>query len=299
VSVDSDTRKTVAVIGAGICGVSTAIWLQRYGHNVILMDKGKPGMATSYGNAGLLAHGAVNPVTSPGLLKALPGYLANPNSPLFLKWRHLPKLAPWLIKLLSNATDSKTRSIVKQMDALIYNSVAQHKALVRDTPLEKWIVDSKLSFAYKDEADFQKDAYDWEMKASVGLTPNMVLGEDVKDVEPILGKAVRCLAVLEGHGHITNPGQYITELSQLFTENGGVFMQTEVRDVQQNEGRVSHIETEQGRVDCDYAVITAGIWSKEFMNKLGLDIPMESDPNGHGSAMCGYCRTCRLQCRSQ
>ena len=31
--------KTVAVIGAGIVGVSTALWLQRDGHNVILIDK--------------------------------------------------------------------------------------------------------------------------------------------------------------------------------------------------------------------------------------------------------------------
>jgi len=42
----------IVVIGAGICGVSTAIWLQRSGHEVILLDKGDPGMGASYGNAG-------------------------------------------------------------------------------------------------------------------------------------------------------------------------------------------------------------------------------------------------------
>ncbi|MDG1936150.1 MAG: FAD-dependent oxidoreductase, partial [Paracoccaceae bacterium] len=51
--------KPIIVIGAGICGVSTALWLRRSGHTVILMDKAKPGMGASYGNAGLLAQWAI------------------------------------------------------------------------------------------------------------------------------------------------------------------------------------------------------------------------------------------------
>ena len=34
--------KTIAIIGAGIVGVSTAIWLQRDGHKVILIDRDGP-----------------------------------------------------------------------------------------------------------------------------------------------------------------------------------------------------------------------------------------------------------------
>ena len=31
------------VIGAGINGLSTAIWLQRFGHDVTLVDRAEPG----------------------------------------------------------------------------------------------------------------------------------------------------------------------------------------------------------------------------------------------------------------
>lgn len=57
--------KTIAVIGAGIVGVSTAISLQREGHKVILIDKTGPAEGTSYGNAGILASCAMVPVTGP------------------------------------------------------------------------------------------------------------------------------------------------------------------------------------------------------------------------------------------
>jgi D-amino-acid dehydrogenase len=71
----------IVVIGAGICGVSSALWLQRSGHRVILIDKTAPGMGASFGNAGLLAQWAVTPVTTPDLWQALPKYALNPASP--------------------------------------------------------------------------------------------------------------------------------------------------------------------------------------------------------------------------
>ena len=40
-------KEPIVVVGAGICGVSTALWLQRDGHDVILIDKAKPGQGAS------------------------------------------------------------------------------------------------------------------------------------------------------------------------------------------------------------------------------------------------------------
>jgi D-amino-acid dehydrogenase len=68
--------KTVIVVGAGICGVSTAIWLIRMGYHVSIIDKGKPEMRASYGNSGLLAQWAVDPIASPELWRKGTKYLA-------------------------------------------------------------------------------------------------------------------------------------------------------------------------------------------------------------------------------
>ena len=56
----------IAIVGAGIVGVSTAIWLLRDGHKVTLIDKAGPGEGTSHGNGGVLASCSVIPVTVPG-----------------------------------------------------------------------------------------------------------------------------------------------------------------------------------------------------------------------------------------
>ena len=71
------------VIGAGINGLSTAIWLQRFGHDVTLVDRAEPGAGTSYGNAGILAAGAVLPVTVPGLIAKIPKWFCRNTLPCF------------------------------------------------------------------------------------------------------------------------------------------------------------------------------------------------------------------------
>ena len=94
---------SIVVIGADSWDVSTAIWLQRSGHHVTLLDKGAPGMGASYGNAGLLAHWPINPVTSPRLWRDAPKFLLHPNGPLSLNWLYLPRMQPWLVKFMANA----------------------------------------------------------------------------------------------------------------------------------------------------------------------------------------------------
>lgn len=274
--------KVIVVVGAGIVGVSTAIWLRRAGHNVTLIDKGAPGMGASYGNAGLLAQWAVVPVTTPKLWRDAPRYLMDPNSPLFVKWRHVPRMLPWLAQYMRNATNKRTRQIVSSISPLLLDAVDQHRSLIQGTPVENWVRDSKMTFVYRNRAGFDADAYGWQLKAHAGLTPTVITGQAVQEIEPILSADHRCIAVLEGQGHVTDPGRYVASLAQYFETLGGRVVRAEVRDLQKgSDGQITCVQTDQDHFDCDAAVITAGIWSKELTRKLGLRIPLEAERGYH------------------
>ena len=62
----------IAVIGAGIVGLSTANWLKNYGQETILFDMHEPGSQTSFGNAGTYAQYANIPTNSPSFLYLFP-----------------------------------------------------------------------------------------------------------------------------------------------------------------------------------------------------------------------------------
>ncbi|MGR3342513.1 MAG: NAD(P)/FAD-dependent oxidoreductase [Paracoccaceae bacterium] len=269
------------VVGAGIVGVSAAIWLKRAGHDVTLIDKGMPGMGASYGNGGILASCSVVPITAPGLALKAPMMLLDANFPLFLRWTYLPKLAPWLVRYMSHANDNDTRRIARGLAPIVGDSLQQHQALTAGTDAEKWIQESDYIFAYKDRAAFDADAYTWELRRLAGFTPDLVEGAAVQDAEPILSSEIKLLAVMKNHGFILNPGSYVADLAKVFREIGGTFVQGSVKDFDLSGGRIRAVETDQGRFPCDQAVLATGVWSKPLMQKLGINVPLEAERGYH------------------
>lgn len=271
----------VIVIGAGIVGVSTGIWLRRFGAEVTLVDRAAPGQGTSYGNAGVLAACSMVPVTAPGLIGKAPGMLLNPDFPLFLRWAYLPKLAPWLMKYLGNANDADTRRIAQGLTPIVSDAVEQHKALTDQTGAAHWVTDSDYHFAYATRADFDADGYTWALRRAAGFVPVLSEGGGVQDREPNLSSAIGCLATMKDHGFIRDPGAYVAALAEEFRQIGGKIVTTEVVDFDLSGGRITAVLTRDGPMPCDTAVLATGVWSKPLMRKLGISVPLESERGYH------------------
>jgi D-amino-acid dehydrogenase len=274
-------KNHVVVAGAGIVGVSTAIWLCRAGHRVTLVDRQAPGEATSFGNAGLLANAAVVPVTMPGTISKSPKMLLDPDFPLFLRWSYLPRLLQWLLRFLSNANDADTRRIAAETAKLTFDSVQQHAALAKGTAASGFLVNSDYCFSYRDKADFDKDSFSWGLRDEHGFVPTVLQGRDVQDFEPMLSHDIGLLAVLPDHGYVRDPGGYVKALAAEAEAKGAAFRRAEVNDFTFTDGQVSAVETDQGPIPCDRLVLATGAWSKPLAQKLGLKIPLESERGYH------------------
>ncbi|MEX1234296.1 MAG: FAD-dependent oxidoreductase [Roseovarius sp.] len=275
------SAQKVIVVGAGICGLSSAIWLRRAGHDVTLIDKDGPGAGASYGNAGLLAEWGIVPISGPGIAWTGLKYLTSRNAPLSVQWGQLPRLAPWLAQFLRNASDTRTREISAALSHLLHDSVDQHRALARGTRAERWIASSDFGWAYASRAAFDADAYTWELRRDAGLDPEVIEGEAVREVEPMLGPATNCLVRLRGHGHVTNPGAYMADLAQVLQDEGGTYRRAEMRDVTMVDGRITQVITDHGPLPCDTAVLAAGIWSEPLARKLGIRVPLVAERGFH------------------
>jgi len=272
----------VVVIGAGIVGVSTAIWLRRVGKDVILIDREAPGQGgASYGNGGILASCSVVPVTTPGLMRKVPRLLIDPDSPLFLRWPHLPRLAPWLIRYLSHANDRQTRRISKGLAILTGDSIGEHRALARGTEAECWLKGGDYVFAYRDRTAFEADSYIWNLRREAGFVPELVEGPAVRDYDPAYGPAIDLLAVMKNHGYVLSPGKYIAALANVLHSEGGRVFRAEVQDLEFANGAVSAVVTNRETVHCAGVVLSAGVWSGPLARKLRLTVHMESERGYH------------------
>ncbi len=273
--------RNVVIVGAGIVGVSTALHLQRDGHQVTLIDKAGPAEGASYGNGGVLASCSMVPVTGPGLIRKAPGMLFSPNQPLFLKWRYLPRLLPWLARYLSHANAEDTRRIAAAVHGIVGDSLAEHQALARGTGAEKWIVPSDYLYIYNDRAHFQSDAFGWGIRKAHGFTWDELEGAVFHDYDPAfaphLGFAVR----LANHGRITDPGRYVKDLAAHVVAQGGRLITAAVEDIVRDGRRVTGVRADGQTVPCDAVVIATGVWSGPLAKRLGLKVPLESERGYH------------------
>lgn len=272
----------ILVIGAGIVGVSTAIWLQRSGASVTLIDRDEPGSATSYGNAGILASASVVPVPTPGILKKVPGMLLNPNKALFLKWSQLPRLLPFFYKYLFNSNSDSVFKISNALSYILYDTVEQHLEISKGTSAENYITTNDLIFGYSDKIAFENDSYSWDLKRKHGHKFSSLSRDDLakydKNLKNKFGFAVKCM----NHGTISDPGVYISELFKSFVNKGGKFLKTEVKDILFDDFRnpVS-LNTNNGDIPCNRVVLTSGAWSAGLARKLGAKIPLTSERGYH------------------
>ncbi len=207
--------------------------------------------------------------------------LMNPDFPLFMRWGYFPKLVPWLLKYLGNANDSDTRRIAKGLTDIVGDSVEQHKALVAGTDVADWVVDSDYSFAYANRAAFEADAYTWALRKAAGFVPVLREGDEVREYEPNLSPDVGCLATMTDHGFVRDPGGYVKALARAFEESGGTIRQATLRDIEIRSGRVAAFLTDQGRMECDRAILATGVWSKPLMKTLGISVPLETERGYH------------------
>lgn len=279
----------IAVVGAGIVGVSTAEWLRRDGHEVVLIDPlapGDPGQ-TSFGNAGLIARAAVLPVAEPGLIwRAIP-MLFDRDSPLFLRWQYLPRLLPWLVPFLRNGATHRIRPIARALCDLLSDAVDQHRALAAGTPAEAFIASGDYVYLFQNRSEWDADQLGQAIRRENGYTWAELSRADLLGDDPHVGPRYQFGIRHPDHGWITDPGSYVAALAGHFVARGGRIHRARVLDITPQAGGGARVLADvplgvEGRdAGFDHVVLSAGAWSAGLAARLGHDPMLESERGYH------------------
>lgn len=275
------TLKTVVVIGAGIAGISSALWLQRSGLEVTVVDREGVAAGASYGNAGVIETSGVIPVTTPGILWSAPKLLFDRNEPLFLKWSYLPRLLPFLVRYLSHANERDMKRIGSAIAEMIHDGYEQHLALARGTPAEKYLKPTDYLYLYDTPEHFEAEASHWKLRGDLGLPYEVMTNDELETERPGLSGKFGLGIRGTHHGQITDPGEYTKALATAFEEGGGKIVLASVDGFVRNGHQIAGVKTGAGEILADAFVLAAGAWSNRLLADLDLHVPMESERGYH------------------
>src|SRR5262249_5311478 len=156
-------------IGAGMVGVTSATFLQRAGHDVVIIEPGNPGEGTSFGNAGCFNGSSVVPLSMPGVIKNVPGWLSDPLGPLTIRWPYLPFVAPWLLRFIRAGTPERVPGQARALRTLLGPSFDLLQPLVKEAGAPELLQRHGHLFVYRSEAAWRNEAASWKLRRDNGI----------------------------------------------------------------------------------------------------------------------------------
>jgi len=279
-----DVPLTVAVIGAGIVGLCTALEIQRTGHHVLLVEPGEPGgrQAASYGNATWINPGAIAPISMPGLWRKVPGFLLDRTGPFTVRWRDLPRHAGWLLRFLAAGSDwEKIEACARLRYPLCKDTVTDHKSYAAEAGVDHLIRQQGLIYVYPDRSGFVAESRIWSMRREFGVRFSEVEEAELRRLQPELSPTYRFGARLDDAGQIADPGAYCAALARLLVARGGQHVAARATGFIIDGGRLKAVKTDKSPLACHRAVIAAGIGSGNLAKLAGDRVPLISERGYH------------------
>ena len=273
--------RTVTVVGAGIVGVCCALHLQREGFKVRLVEKGEPGMKASFGNSGSFGTASCVPFAMPGVLKKVPKMLFDSESPLKLRWSHVPRALPWFLRFIAAARPARVEEIAAARNSLLVHTHAGYAPLIEGADASKWVDHNGLMMVFENEATFEGAAYALDLRRRNGVHMDILDGNEARQMEPALSKKVVKAVSLPDVSRTIDPFRLTESLAQDFVRRGGEIVNGEVRGFEIGPDGPTRIMTDKGPLEVEQVVIAAGVWSRTLAKQLGTSVPLEAERGYH------------------
>lgn len=271
VATNGVSAKRIAVIGAGVVGLSTALKLTRDGYSVTLYDPEKPGSLTSFGNAALIMTPQISPLSQPGLWKKVPKMLSDPDGPLAVRWPHLPGLTPWFIRFLANSRWSKYEEIANALTPLVTRSLDSWKALTGPEDSARLLRQDGLLYVFRNPANLAAGLKEIEFRKRYGIKAEHIPAEELRQMEPALAPGMAGGVLYPDSAHCVDPGELSASLLRAFLREGGVLNVARVQELKPSapDGPVV-VVADGGEKTYDEVVVASGIWSPTLVKKFGV-----------------------------
>ena len=250
--------------------MSCARSLTRSGLDVTVVERDRVGAGCSYANCGLIVPSHSLPVPGPGVIREGLGYLIRRNSPFAIRPRI--QLAPWLLSFRRACNAESDRRGSEHLVGLSRASLELFGELARE--LAFGFRRGPLLHAYSSEDGLARSFTEVRELDSLGIRARRLSRDELLGMEPALTPRFLGGIAIDDQGW-ADPFAFVRALAEDLRRHGRILEGTSVSRIATRSGHATGVETDEGRIDADLVVLTAGAWTGSLAEPFGLRIPLQ------------------------
>ncbi len=275
-----NNKLKIGIVGAGIQGISNALFLQKKGFEVTIFDRDNPGSpAASYGNAGHFSPYASLSLNRTDVLTDVPAMLLSSTGPLALKWNYIPKMIPWFVKFILNTSKNKMMHTAKNMHQILDLALPAYDELFGEIDLDGLVENKGILYIWNDK-DLKSRELEINVRNELGVHQQLVNKKEIHDLEPNLKPFYHAGVYYPYARHARNPKKILLKFFELFLKKGGKFEKLDIKNIEFKE-KLPILKSETERFVFDKVVIACGAFSKKLTDNLNEKIPLDTERGYH------------------
>lgn len=291
--------KQVTIIGAGVIGLSTALYCARRGMQVTLIERNLPQRdGCSFGNAGMIVPSHFIPLAAPGMVKLGLKWMWNPESPFYIKPRLNLDLITWSLRFWQASTQQR----VDRATPILRDLSLLSRQSFEEIGLDFGLVKKGLLMLCKKQQTLDEEAHMATLANRLGIPAEVLDSKATASLDPSVTMDVAGSVFFPKDCHLS-PERFVAAIEDELKSIGTKFLwQTEVQGFATEAGLIKAVKTSQGEVPTDELVLSGGVWSAEIARSLELKLPMQAG-KGYSltlknprqlPALCSICTEARL-----
>ena len=276
----NQNRQDLAVVGGGVVGICAALFAQRAGFDVTLIDPREPGSQTSFGNAGIVCGGHYVPTAMPRAPLEILKLALNQTTYACYRPAALPGFLGWLAAFWKESAPVNLYATAREALPAMAHTVALHRKLLNEAGAGELLRDTGWLAVFRSQQDFDAVRPELDFARDAGIPFDVLSMVEARLLEPNLNPVFECAVNWRANSSVSDPFAVSQAYLKLFREAGGSVQQTSALSIQPHDDRW-RVETRDGSHYCGQVVVAAGAWSMELLEPLGYRFPLKPKRGYH------------------
>jgi D-amino-acid dehydrogenase len=266
------------VVGGGVVGVTTAYYLAKEGHEVVVIDKATDvGSEATAVNAGLIAPAHCFAWASPAAPKMLVKSLFGEKTSIRVKPTLSPRFLWWGLQFMRECTPERAAINTLAKMHLCDYSQDKLKELSAEEGIDYQGVDKGLLYLYRDQEELDLGMKKMQLLMDNGQKLNQL---DMKGLAAVDSAFANSTVELAGAIHAPNDGSgnselFTKKLTEILKGMGVEFkLGTTAKAFLADGNKITAVKTDKGDFTADNFVLAMGVWSPALSRTVGQSLPV-------------------------